>query len=365
MRIAVLTDVYPPAATGGYERSCADVVARWRRAGHQVTVLTTPAQVPHVHGVRRVLPFAKLLAGNEGRGDVRAREASDGETVSAELKRLRPDVVSVWNLARVSQRAVLSASRAVAPVVLVACDGWLADAPRDVGALPAGSRLVWVSAALRDRTAVPPWVPADQHVVGSGIDPDTFPVRRRRRPPWEYRLLYVGRLAPAKGVDDAIMALARLPSAACLQVVGAGSQERRAELRVLSTRLGVADRVRFTVAERAELPAVYHRADAVLFPSRWEEPFGLVPLEAMACGTPVIATGTGGSAGYLRHASNAVLVPPQHPAALAAAVHRLAGRPALRARLVRHGMRTARAHSIAEVAARLEVLHRLAATTSV
>ncbi|HEV2686724.1 MAG TPA: glycosyltransferase, partial [Actinomycetota bacterium] len=103
-------------------------------------------------------------------------------------------------------------------------------------------------------------------------------------------------------------------------------------------RSGLTDRVRFDVVARSDLPARYGKADAVLFPVRWEEPFGLVPIEAMACGTPVIATGLGGSAEFLADGENCLLVPPNDPTALVVAVTRLAGDGALRARLVQGGL---------------------------
>ena len=81
---------------------------------------------------------------------------------------------------------------------------------------------------------------------------------------------------------------------------------------------------------RPALSAAYARADAVLFPVRWQEPFGLVPLEAMARGTPVIGASAGGSAAYRRDRRTALVVPPD-PAALAAAVERLQADEALRA----------------------------------
>ena len=86
---------------------------------------------------------------------------------------------------------------------------------------------------------------------------------------------------------------------------------------------------------------MYGRADAVLFLPTWPEPWGLVPLEAMACGTPVIATGTGGSAEFLDHERNCLLVAPNDPPAVADAVRRLAGDPALRERLRAGGLETA------------------------
>jgi glycosyltransferase involved in cell wall biosynthesis len=367
MRILVLTDLYPPAATGGYERSCADVVDRWRRAGHAVTVLTTrqpdhrgPGHVDPAAATLRELPFLDSARA----GDVEQDDACS--VVARVLSRDRPDVVSVWNLARVPQQGVLAAVHAAGvPVVIVACDGWLAEAPQQMAPPGAGSHVVWVSEQLRAATPVPDWVPAAQSVVGSGIDTATFGSRARRPRPWGGRLLYVGRLSPAKGVDDAIAALGQLPAGVTLDIVGAGSAERRAEFEHAVTRAGLGERVTSCRVDRAHLPPVYRGADALVFPSRWAEPFGLVPLEAMACSVPVVATGTGGSAGYLEDGVNALLVPPGDPAAIAAAVRRLAAGPALRARLVRHGLRTSRAHGIDAVADALaRVLRRAARVAS-
>ena len=96
---------------------------------------------------------------------------------------------------------------------------------------------------------------------------------------------------------------------------------------------------------RAELPAVYEGADVVLFPVRWEEPWGLVPLEAMGLGRPVIATGRGGSGEYLRDGENCLLVAPGDPAAIAGAVRRLADDHGLVERLREGGFRTAAKHT--------------------
>ena len=123
MRILVITDRYPPDATGGYERSCADVVRHWRAAGHQVTVLTTGSGAPDPDdGVLRTLPGPDDPAGA-------------ARAVTAALTTARPEVVSAWNLARVPVAGVL-APVAVAgiPVVLVVCDGWLDTAPAEVPA---------------------------------------------------------------------------------------------------------------------------------------------------------------------------------------------------------------------------------------
>jgi glycogen synthase len=101
-------------------------------------------------------------------------------------------------------------------------------------------------------------------------------------------------------------------------------------------------RVTFSSEPRERLRDVYADHDAVLFPVQWEEPWGLVPLEAMAVGRPVVASGTGGSAEYLRHEENALVYSPRNsPQALASAITRLADDAALRARLREDGFPTA------------------------
>ena len=122
-------------------------------------------------------------------------------------------------------------------------------------------------------------------------------------------------------------------------------------------------RVEFRAGERDALHGAYAESDLVVFPVVWEEPWGLVPLEAMAVGRPVVATGKGGSGEYLADGENClVFAPPEDPVALAASVSRLAADPALRARLRQGGMHTAGRHGLEAfcegVAAEVEALSR-------
>jgi glycosyltransferase involved in cell wall biosynthesis len=124
--------------------------------------------------------------------------------------------------------------------------------------------------------------------------------------------------------------------------VGAGDDAYRADLTRLAEKLGLRDRVRFETHSRNELPGVYASADAVLFPVNWDEPFGLVPLEAMAIGRPVVASGAGGSAEFLEDGANCLLYSPaDDPEPLADAVRRLAGDENLRTRVRSGGAATA------------------------
>jgi glycosyltransferase involved in cell wall biosynthesis len=117
-------------------------------------------------------------------------------------------------------------------------------------------------------------------------------------------------------------------------VVGSGDEREAARLRELAP----PGRVEFASVPRAELPDLVASMDALLFPVRWAEPWGLVPLEAMAAGTPVVASGRGGSGEYLRDGENCLLFDADAgPEALATTVARIAGDEHLRQRLVDGG----------------------------
>src|SRR5205807_2777741 len=134
--------------------------------------------------------------------------------------------------------------------------------------------------------------------------------------------------------------------AATLNVIGGWDEAEERRLRETAERVGVLDRVRFRGQLRPdEVRAAYGDADVVVFPVIWEEPWGLVPLEAMGRGRPVVATGRGGSGEHLRDGDNALLFEAGDASALAAAVRRLAGDEALRRRLVERGLETAPRHT--------------------
>ena len=145
----------------------------------------------------------------------------------------------------------------------------------------------------------------------------------------------VGRLVPRKGFATAIAALAAVPGAE-LVIAGGPEPGRVADdpeaqrLLELAARLGVADRVRLRgQVTRDEMPSLLRSADLVVC-TPWYEPFGIVPLEAMACGVPVVAAAVGGLIDTVVDGVTGELVPPTRPEALAATLRRLLGDPAQR-----------------------------------
>jgi D-inositol-3-phosphate glycosyltransferase len=169
-------------------------------------------------------------------------------------------------------------------------------------------------------------------VVPCGVDLERFkptgPVERKGR---TRRIVSVGRLVPRKGVDLVITALAQLAAEGMTDVElvvigGSGGSESLLDdpearrLLALADRLGLSDRVhvRGQVAQ-SELPAVLRSADAVVC-TPWYEPFGIVPLEAMACGIPVVASSVGGLIDTVVHGVTGVHVPPRDPGAISGAL---------------------------------------------
>ncbi len=208
-------------------------------------------------------------------------------------------------------------------------------------------------------------------VVPCGVDtsvftPDGPAAPRSRRP----RLLALGRLVERKGVATVLAALTRLPDA---ELVVAGGPARRDlessdDYRLLreAARLhGVLDRVTFTGGvARADVPALIRSADVVVC-TPWYEPFGIVALEAMACGIPVVASAVGGLADSVVDQQTGWLVPARDPAALASALGHLLADPAKRAAFGAAGTaRARRRYSWRGVAAQTEAVYlRLAADT--
>jgi D-inositol-3-phosphate glycosyltransferase len=192
----------------------------------------------------------------------------------------------------------------------------------------------------------------DRHritVIPCGVDLERFRPDgpAEPRPGGRPRIVTACRLVERKGIADAVRALREVPEAE-LHVAGgpdaaalAGDPEAK-RLRALAQQLGVADRLvlRGRVA-RAAMPALLRSADVVVC-APWYEPFGIVPLEAMACGVPVVATAVGGQIDSVVHGLTGLHVAPRDPAGLAAALAALLGDPGRREELGRAGRRRAR-----------------------
>ena len=182
-------------------------------------------------------------------------------------------------------------------------------------------------------------------VIPCGVDVDNFrPLEVE--PHDRLRLLVIGRIVTRKGVGNVIEALADLPDVELTVAGGPRADALEADpeverLRRLADRLGVADRVRFVGAiAREDVPALMCAADVVVTVP-WYEPFGIVPLEAMACGRPVVGSAVGGLLDTVVPGVTGELVPPRRPDLLAATLRDLLADPERRAAYGRAGRRRA------------------------
>ncbi|HEX7127415.1 MAG TPA: glycosyltransferase [Thermodesulfobacteriota bacterium] len=213
-------------------------------------------------------------------------------------------------------------------------------------------------------------------MIPCGVAPETFyPVPRRfaRRvtglPARGTILLQLGRMVPRKGVDIVIRALARLRERhgvrATLVVVGGDGDTpdpavtpEIGRLAAVAREADVADGVVFTGRRPVESLRFYYSAADVFITTPWYEPFGITPLEAMACARPVVGAAVGGIAYTVVDGETGFLVPPCDPDAVADRVARICAAPQLGRAMGRRGLARVRAHfTWREVSARVAALY--------
>lgn len=332
MRIVhVYKDYYP--VLGGIENHVRVLAEAQAAAGHEVTVLVTnpgrQTEAATLNGVRVIkagrlgtvasTPLAPGLPGALRRlaADVTHLHAPYplGEVAQWLAGPARPYVITYHaDVTRPAQRAIMRVYGPLFRRVLRGATRVLATSPNYAATSP-------YLQAVRERVAIVPL----------GVDPVRF--APAPLPEGPFTLLFVGLLRHYKGVDDLLRALPALPEA---RLVVAGDGPKRAELEALAHELGLAERVKFLGRVPHEaLPGLYHAAHALVLPANSRaEAFGTVLLEAMASGRPCVTTEVGSGMAYVvQHEATGLVVPPRDPAALAAALSRLAADRAWCARL--------------------------------
>lgn len=212
----------------------------------------------------------------------------------------------------------------------------------------------------RDMLALYGAAPERLTVVPCGFDPDEFwpvqgdPRARLNLHTAEFVVLQLGRMVPRKGVDTVLHALRLLRDehrvAARLLVVGgedtvdpAATPELQ-RLAQLARTLGIDEQVEFAGAQPRRRLREYYSAADVFVTTPWYEPFGITPLEAMACAKPVVASAVGGLLSTVLDGQTGFLVPPNDPSALAARLAQLQRDPSLAQRMGWTGLRRAHRH---------------------
>jgi phosphatidyl-myo-inositol alpha-mannosyltransferase len=374
MKIGLVSPyVYP--LPGGVTQHVRYLYENLRLRGHDVRILTSS------HGLQRssegdVIRLGKGFSmpanGSVGTITLSPRFISQ---VRAVLEHERFDVLHFHEpFVPFLSLVILRESRSVNVATFHAFGGW--SPSYEFGSRALGGyadRLhgrIAVSAAARH--FIDRYFPGDYKVIPNGVDAERF----RRGVPlarWQdgtRNILFVGRFEPRKGLLDLLKAYRILRKTGCqcrLLVVGGGPQEREARRYVATRRLvGVEFLGRVSDDEKTQL---FRTADVFASPATGGESFGIVLLEAMAAGAPIVASDIHGYKGVVRRGREGLLVPPHEPKQFAASIARLLGDRELAAEMSAAGLVRAEEFSWPRVTAKVDdyygfVIRRLAATGS-
>ena len=359
MKIGLVSPyVYP--LPGGVTQHVRYLYENLRLRGHDVRILTSS------HGLQRASEgdvirlgkgFSVPTNGSVGTITLSPRYISQ---VRAVLERERFDVLHFHEpFVPFLSLVLLRESRSVNVATFHAYGGWSPAYEFGSRALRGyAERLhgrIAVSAAARH--FIDRYFPGDYKVIPNGVDMDRF----RRAVPlarWQdgtRNILFVGRFEPRKGVLDLLKAFRILRKTGCecrLLLVGGGPQEREARRYVATRRLrGVEFVGRVSDDERDQL---FRTADVYVSPATGRESFGIVLLEAMAAGAPIVASDIHGYKGVVRRGREALLVPPRAPKQIALSVGRLLRDPELAAAMSEAGIQRAEEFSWPRVTAKVD-----------
>ena len=183
----------------------------------------------------------------------------------------------------------------------------------------------------------------------------------------DFIILQLGRMVPRKGVDNVIQALGRLKKTslpARLIIVGGETDEvddsdpEIARLKKVARDENVEDLVTFAGRKKRDILKYYYAASDVFVTTPWYEPFGITPLEAMACGTPVVGSNVGGIKYSVEDGKTGYLIPPQDPDTLAAKLFELLNDQALLEQMKSNSLRRVNFHfTWAKVANKISSLY--------
>ncbi len=370
MKILIISNLYPPAVLGGYEILCGQVVQFLQQRGHQVTVVTSDhgdaeAQQGVLRTLKLFVPFGQP-AGMHRMKRLRAARYNYRETARV-IREAGFDAVFVWSLLRLTPSPLRAASDAGVPAVCTFNDenisGYLpspfSPAPKSLLRWAADRLMPQITlrgidfpcttciSRLIKENLVNRGLPiASSRVIYQGIPLERFPVKSSPGViGTPVKLLYAGQLHPYKGVHTILSALELLKQDSLLPpfeltIAGQGPQEYTDRLRDQAAAGDLPAKLAGSAAHH-QMPEVYRAHDIFIFPSIWQEPFGLTHLEAMASGIPVVSTAHGGQGEFLIDGENCLTFPAEDAEALAGQLKRLMTDPGLSVSLAAEGRRTA------------------------
>ena len=384
MRIVRLVNLYPPYIVGGNEMLTRDIVEALLTRGYDVHVLT--AQGRQLDGIRYIhqafnysldnkeaiflggkrLPPVKLFHHH-------VFDPVTYRNVRRVVRQLQPDLIVADNLYMASAAPLLAVRDAPCPVVAQVADKWLlfnlvdwgmvikartklqrliVDAVRIGFQRPLARHvrldgIATVSNFIRDFYIRAGFASEALETMYLGIDNEVFtpgPPHPLHKP---VRLVFIGGLWEGKGPQVIVQALRILNQmddmpGFHLDLFGEGTEGFKQYLRGVIHEAGVEEQVQFHgFVPWRRLVQAMHQSDIFVFPSIWDEPFAITPLQALGCGLPVIATCAGGTPEGFTDGETALLIPPDNAQAMADAIARLVRDETLRQRLRENGIREA------------------------
>jgi glycogen synthase len=400
VRILVLTNLYPPHHIGGYEIGCKDVVDALKNRGHDIRVLTSK------YGGGVSSPTEGIYRDFYDRWTVKTsgfhalwdpmREFSNHKIWRKHLRDFRPDMVYFWNMANIGiwpfedtfVRGLPSACYVSDQWLerAIDFDPWLSRFGKRYSLLnriqcgwswiigyPLGLHKKWPPSELPQLHYTSEFIktgvmqvlspPQESEVIHWGIDAvfTSVDLDKRNTPPDGLNLLYTGTIVPHKGVKTAIQGVSdfirRNPNdRITFRLAGAGPEQFLQEMTEFINFLGMESSIHFVGRlPREELFQLCCSSQIYVFPSEWDEPFAISPLEAMGAGCAVVATATGGSGEFFKHGENALVFKTGDAADLSICLQKLRDGPDLMRSLAAAGSSDVRRdHTMSGMVDRIE-----------
>ena len=344
MKILFISNIYPPHVLGGYEILCEQVVEAFETLGHQTNVLTSDFELsaPPVYKVMfsnqvfRELKLFKPFGFPPKTSRFRKKQIGKHNFQVTEhlIKKLAPEMIFIWSQLRLTLGAAYAAENSKIPVAYTFNDEHITGyKPSKLHPRPNAivktflerfvfptityrglrfNHVTCISQVLKANLVTTGFNPANMKVIYQGIPIHRFPKKKRpgalTTPP---KILYVGRLHSDKGVHTLLEAIHHLQKQTKkidvqLTITGEGSEEYKRQLKTYAQTNRINAIFMGDVAHQ-DVAELYRKHDLFIFPSIWQEPFGLTHLEAMASGTPVISTNDGGHSEFLEHNVNSLV----------------------------------------------------------